>query len=513
MLLAVAYWCALFNEMRVEWGANEQYAYGWFVPLLALGLLWRRYGDRPETAAPEGRLTGLLAAGLFLLLLSIFPIRFLEVSNVGWRSVWWAHGIVLLALSYGFILVLGGKSRLKHYFFPIFFLLVSIPWPFLIETPTVQYLMRSVAAITVGVIHLLGIPALRHGNLIEVTSGVVSVDGACSGVRSLQTSFMATLLLGEMFRLRLGRRCLLIFLGFALALAGNVSRTSLLTWGAATRGMEYMEKSLHDSAGQAEVFVVLIAIYLCAVLIARREPPAPVPSVARSPKGSEPAPITGPVPKLNFKISWVYVGLAWLLLTEASTAYWFHLGDQRAVANPVWSVNWPVNAPGYGEKGLSKIEQGLLRSDVAKNAWWQAEDGMNWAMIALRWAPENPNAFLGHQHTPDICFTGAGWLLRNEPAPMRLNVNGLDLPFRRYVFEVAGKTVYVFLAFWDERSPGGVQEIPLAYGFTRRVKAAWEGQRNHGFKKLEIAIVGPATEGESVAALLRGLQKIITVSK
>ena len=502
----------LFNQLRIEWAANDQYAYGWFVPLLALGLLWRRWRDHPDGAGDQLQVSGVVAAGFFLLLFALFPLRILEESDVGWRTIWWVHAIILLALSYSLILRAAGKIWANHFAFPIFFLLVSVPWPFLIELPLVQGLMRSVAILTVVVINMLGIPAVRHGNLIEVSTGMVSVDGACSGVRSLQTSLMATLLLGEMFRLRFKVRGILVAVGFSLALVANVARTSVLTWGAATRGMAYMEKSLHDPAGQIEEAFVLVAIYLCALLLARREDKFHNSRVVNQPNAKVIPPATRHVPFSVFRISWLCAGFAWLVFAESSTAYWFYRGDKQAIVNPVWSVNWPVNATGYAERRMTKIEQDVLRCDESRNASWQEEDGNHWSMIALRWNPENKNSFIGHEHTPDQCFTGAGWLLRGEPDPMWLNVNGIDLPMRRYIFNVGGKTVYAFLVFWDERSPGGKQELPLSYGFSRRVKAAWDGKRNQGFKKLEIALQGPTSVEDSLKVLHDGLQKLIQVN-
>ena len=48
LLVIVLYWCQLFYQLQVEWSANDQYGYGWFVPLLAAVLLWMRWGERPE---------------------------------------------------------------------------------------------------------------------------------------------------------------------------------------------------------------------------------------------------------------------------------------------------------------------------------------------------------------------------------------------------------------------------------------------------------------------------------
>jgi len=45
-------WADLVRMLSYEWEANEQYAYGWFVPFFALYFFWLRWQDRP---APEVR--------------------------------------------------------------------------------------------------------------------------------------------------------------------------------------------------------------------------------------------------------------------------------------------------------------------------------------------------------------------------------------------------------------------------------------------------------------------------
>jgi hypothetical protein len=188
---------------------------------------------------------------------------------------------------------------------------------------------------------------------------------------------------------------------------------------------------------------------------------------------------------------------------------WFHIGDKLAETNQAWSINWPTGAPGYQETKISKMEFDTLRYDTAKSVAWQDEAGNRWGFMALRWGPDNKNSFIGRGHTPDLCFTGAGWKLVSEPAPVRVAVNGLDLPFRRYLFEVDGKTAYVFLALWDERSPGGRQETPFAYGIPRRLKAAMQGKRHQGLKKLEISVIGPASPEEALGLLQQKLGEMI----
>src|SRR5438552_11664928 len=123
-----------------------------------------------------------------------------------------------------------GKSWLHHFAFPIAFFFVAVPWVTPIEVPIIQGLMRVVAAVAAETVTLFGIPAQLEGNLIRVTSGLVGVNEACSGVRSLQTALMIGLLFGELKRLSIWRRIMLVVGAIAIALAANLCRAVFLVW-------------------------------------------------------------------------------------------------------------------------------------------------------------------------------------------------------------------------------------------------------------------------------------------
>src|SRR5712672_2872362 len=49
VILFAVLWVDLVRQLSFTWESSEQYAYGWFVPFLALALFWRRWGTRPAT--------------------------------------------------------------------------------------------------------------------------------------------------------------------------------------------------------------------------------------------------------------------------------------------------------------------------------------------------------------------------------------------------------------------------------------------------------------------------------
>src|SRR2546423_3320277 len=241
-----ALWFVLCRHLSGEWSINEQYSYGWFVPFFAAFLFWLRWEDRPEVGGrrsevgsrngtseasdidgaaariaesePGSERIKVVAIGIAMAaLLILFPLRLFEVANPDWRPLGWAHTTVVVLLTFLVIWAAGGMAWVRHFAFPICFFFVPVPWISAIEQPIVEGLMRVVAGVATEAVSLCGIPAQLEGNLIRINTGLVGVNEACSGVRSLQTSLMIGLLFGELKRLSVAKRFLLVLGAVALA--------------------------------------------------------------------------------------------------------------------------------------------------------------------------------------------------------------------------------------------------------------------------------------------------------
>src|SRR5437667_9930477 len=215
MLLATAatgiLWFVLFRHLSGEWSVNEQYNYGWFVPFFAAYLFWLRWQDRPAIEIRNSKLEirrqqAIAALVSISALLVLFPLRLFEIGNPDWRPLEWLHAAIAVFVTLALIWKIGGKPWLTHFAFPVALIFVAVPWVAPIEVPIVQGLMRVVASIASETLNLCGIPARLEGSVIRVNTGLVGVNEACSGVRSLQTSLMIGLLFGELKRLSIPRR-------------------------------------------------------------------------------------------------------------------------------------------------------------------------------------------------------------------------------------------------------------------------------------------------------------------
>jgi exosortase len=557
LLLPLGYlWFCLINNLRVEWATNPQYSFGWVIPLLCLGLLLRRWQAMRDhkTTGPQDNgpvvsgpvVSGPVVSGpvvrwsrdpvillLSLLAFLYLPTHLIEAAVPEWRPIQWSLGVLTIGLTLGAIHLARGRGWLAQLAFPICFFLVAIPWPSLIETPIIQSLTRANAAMVVELMGWLGEPAMQHGNVIEVSTGAVGIDEACSGIRSFQSSLMISLFLGEFYRLTILRRLLLVPAGFLMAFGFNVCRTGLLTWVAAKRGIAAIAQ-YHDPAGIAILLACTAGMWAVALLLLRTQKsqlatpssvlpaaplssvegpvaplsrgpvaPAPPPSGLRSPISPLPPPPSA-LPRFAFAL------ILWLVVCEVGVHLWYRSRESHLTPGPEWSLVFPTNSPAFESWPINAKTESFLRFDEGKQAQWKESDGTLWQAFYFSWSPGRVAGFLAKRHTPEICMPAAGLKLRSGPELMHLDVHGLQLTVRRYVFEAERGLVHVFHCRWEagaDREASVQQES----GRFNQLRCVWTGRGNRGQKVFEFIVPGLSDAEQARQALRRQLEKLINV--
>ena len=398
--------------------------------------------------------------------------------------------MVLVGLSVALAAWSGGWPWVRHFGFPILFLLVAIPWPSGPEQAVVQTLMRRVAAIASECMAVLGIPAIAQGNVISLRGQLVGVNEACSGIRSLQTTLMAGLFLGELSRFSAGRRLVLFCGGILIALLANVFRSSFLVWIAAQNGIAALER-YHDATGLTVLLIVFGAS-------ARPEHPARTPPSSagfpETPRGPAVAPAFLPPRWI------VFAAIGWLGAVEAVNAWWYSApGTQPLVALPHWTVVPPADAPDFQITSIDERSARMLRYDHGTSVRWDrpSDDGGrdDCALFFFRWDPGHASSLQADMHQPHICLTASGltqtadWGIRPLTLP-----DGITLPVRRYEFNSHGRSavrVFCRLAGWCQRPGGGNRRT----GFPCRTAA--RGARTPSHRRPSDAGISRDRSGES----------------
>ena len=533
-LAALAFlWFILCRHLSHEWSANEQYSYGWFVPFFAAFSFWLRWEDRPAAGRKEEELRSKKSASLFLLLSSflllflLLPVRLFELGNPDWRPLGWMHAAIVAGITLLFLRQIGGRPWVRHFAFPVAFIFVAVPWVTPIEGPIVQGLMRIVAGIATETIALFGVPAQLEGSVIRISSGVVGVNEACSGVRSLQTSLMIGLLFGELNRLSLRRRFALVAAAAGIAFLANCARTLFLVWIASERGVGAVDQ-WHDLAGYAILGAVFLGTIGLATLLARSSRQ----KIADKADAPSPMPIRDPISHLR---SLVTASLLWLIAVEASAEAWYRVHERNLVPTSAWSVRWPENVAGFRELPINDTVRTMLRFDQGRQAIWPItvntaalNTGGTSSMFFFRWEPNTTNILRARTHRPDICLPFTGWRMTADHGVHRYAVNAkAELPFRHFTFTrpldgTHAVTAHTFFCEREDRIPRAETD---RFDFTESATGTWSradrvrvvrnGIRNQGQQVLEVVLVTqPELSGEAAQAHFAQLvPQIVEVGK
>jgi len=512
VVFLAALWFGLCRELSGEWSVNEQYNFGWFVPFFALYLFWLRWQDRPqiEIRSPKSEIRKrqtiavLLAIPVLLLLL---PVRLFEIANPEWRLLAWIHAFAVVTSTLLLLWSAGGRAWLHHFAFPVAFIFIAVPWPTALEIPLIQGLMRLVAHIAAETAMLLGTPAQVEGNLIRVSNGLVGVNEACSGIRSLQTSLMIGLLFGEVKRLSVSRRLALIVCATVIALFANFLRAVFLVRIAATENLSEVSR-WHNIAGYSIILFVFVSTMALAYLLGKFEIRNPKCEIKRERSQS-----AFGTPASAIPIVYMAVALCWLMFVEIGTATWYRRHERNLVSGIRWSVHWPQQAANFRKLKIDNEIRAVLRFDEGDAAAWTISSPVNatepkivsCSLYVFRWNPGKNSALLANLHRPDVCLPASGWTQVADHGVRSYPISGsVELPFRHFEFQRAfenstPQTAHAFYCLSEDRAVASSAPLPTSLPsmtgsrseWTRaeRIRTVLEGRRHLGQQVIEAIFI------------------------
>lgn len=257
----------LISKAQWFWTHKPDLQFGWIVLLLVAFLLWDNWAKRPEgvfKARWPLFVFGLFGCGM-LFLVQIYQAAYGMMPALMMGLCAGVYGVAAANIHYVY-----GWKGLRYFAFPLLFFLIAMPMPTFIQGPVVNGLQQKVASVNVEVLNVLGIPARRMGSVIQLPNGTVGVDEACSGIRSLQSTVMATLFIGYLTLKSRGLQMVLFAGGIGLAMLGNLIRSLYLSLTANAKGVQAIDQ-VHDAAGWSILIFTAVGVVMLSWAFAKWE--------------------------------------------------------------------------------------------------------------------------------------------------------------------------------------------------------------------------------------------------
>jgi exosortase len=209
--LFVALTWPIWRWLWGEWMGNDYYSHGILIAPVALFLAVQRLRNDPTVPKPEPG-----GAGSLLFLAAALAIYLFFVGNRAYYLA--AFAMVLLVA--GLVWSLAGWGVLRKLLFPIGYLMLMVPLPFIDRVTLPLALFTGVCA--GGLVRLFGLDVTIVGNAVTLPNAEMVIGAQCSGINSLIALTALMTLAAYLLDGPWWGRLTLIALTAPLAILGNI---------------------------------------------------------------------------------------------------------------------------------------------------------------------------------------------------------------------------------------------------------------------------------------------------
>jgi exosortase D (VPLPA-CTERM-specific) len=260
LLLLGIYHSAFTWLVTHDW-EREAYSYCWLIPPVVIFLIWLQRDELVSTPS-EPSWAGLvpMGAGIVFFWLGELGGEYFIMYVSSWLIL---VGLCLLHL---------GWQKLKTMGFALFFILTMFPVPHFINTRLMLQLRLISSKLGVSIIQAYGLPVTRQGNIIDLGFTKLQVVDACSGLHSLISLIVLSLLIIYFFKDHIWKRAVLLFSSIPLAIVTNSFRIAMTAILYKYFGAEVAEGFFHKFSGLL-IFAICIPVLLIEMKILEKLPP------------------------------------------------------------------------------------------------------------------------------------------------------------------------------------------------------------------------------------------------
>jgi exosortase len=198
-----------------DWWTRDEASYGMLIPPIAAYIAYaRRRSTFGIPARLDARgLLGIAAACLLFL-----------VGKLG--AEFFLSRLSLVVLLGGLAWTFWGLPRTRSLAFPLLLLATMVPLPVLIYNSLAFPLQLVASEASASIIRFFGESVYRDGNVLQLAHTTLGVAEACSGLHSLASLVVASLILSFVECTRTWTRFLVVALSIPMAIGMNVLRVT-----------------------------------------------------------------------------------------------------------------------------------------------------------------------------------------------------------------------------------------------------------------------------------------------
>ncbi len=169
----------------------------------------------------------------------------------------WASRVAFLISLVGSIVVVFGWRMVKELIYPLCTLILMIAPPtFIFERLTLS-LQLLASRLGESCLEVLGYSVLREGNILELVGIKLSVEEACSGIRSLMAILFMCTLYNYFFVEGRSMRALILVMAVPIAILGNAGRI-VATGMASQYNRALVSGAAHETFGYVSVLIAAL---------------------------------------------------------------------------------------------------------------------------------------------------------------------------------------------------------------------------------------------------------------
>src|SRR5258708_31464332 len=205
-----ALYISVLTDLAGQWWHDPNYSHGFVVPLFCAWVMWKmkdRLGGLPSAPSWSGGLITL--AGMGILALGVLGAEnFLSRASL----------LIVLA---GLVVQFRGWSFFRVLLFPWAVLFLMIPLPAIIFNEISLPLQFMASRLGSSLLTLVGVPVVREGNVIQMSSLALDVAEACSGLRFLISLITIAVIYGYLKEPSFARRVWIVLAAIPVAIGAN----------------------------------------------------------------------------------------------------------------------------------------------------------------------------------------------------------------------------------------------------------------------------------------------------